>query len=106
MRPGADLRWQAAPAATPMSIPTPVLLGEARNRVLEALLTFCLPVRPWKTLIPDMSIYGGIECGNGASASSAPENVQRSDTGLKAPPALGGSAMVARPTRRQIFAVN
>ena len=31
---------------------------------------------------------------------------QRPDTGLKAPPALGGSAMVARPTRRQIFAVN
>ncbi len=31
---------------------------------------------------------------------------QRPDTGLKAPPALGGSAVVARPTRRQIFAVN
>jgi len=26
--------------------------------------------------------------------------------GQKAPSALGGSAMVARPTRRQIFAVN
>jgi len=31
---------------------------------------------------------------------------QRSDTGPKAPLALGGSAMVARPTRRQIIAVN
>jgi len=31
---------------------------------------------------------------------------QRSDSGLKAPPALGGSAMVGRPTGRQIFAVN
>ena len=32
-----------------------------------------------------------------------PTNInQRPDTGLKAPPALGGSAMVARPTRRQI----
>ncbi len=90
----------------PVWIPTPILLAEARNRVLEALLTFCLPVKPWKTMTPDVPIYGGIECGNGASASSAPENVQRSDTGLKAPPALGGSAMVARPARRQIFAVN
>ena len=31
---------------------------------------------------------------------------QRPDTGLKAPPALGGSAMVVRLTGRQIFAVN
>ncbi len=31
---------------------------------------------------------------------------QRADKGLKAPPALGGSAMVARPTRPHIFAVN
>jgi hypothetical protein len=53
----------------------PILLAEARNRVLEALLTFCLPVKPWKTMIPGVPIYGGIECGNGASASSAPENV-------------------------------
>ncbi len=34
------------------------------------------------------------------------EKMQRSDTGLKALPALGGSAMVGRPTGRQIFAVN
>ena len=31
---------------------------------------------------------------------------QRADKELKAPPALRGSAMVARPTRPQIFAVN
>ena len=31
---------------------------------------------------------------------------QRADKELKAPPALGGSAIVARPTRPQIFAVN
>src|SRR5271157_4017238 len=31
---------------------------------------------------------------------------QRADQELKAPPALEGSAMVARPTRPQIFAVN
>jgi hypothetical protein len=31
---------------------------------------------------------------------------QRPDTGLKAPPALGGSAMVVRLTGRQIFAAN
>ena len=35
-----------------------------------------------------------------------PELNQRPDTGLKAPPTLGGSAMVARPTRRQVFGVN
>jgi len=34
------------------------------------------------------------------------EKLQRPDTGLKAPPALGGSAMVVRLTGRQIFAVN
>ena len=33
-------------------------------------------------------------------------SLQRPDTGLKAPPALGGSAMVVRLTGRQIFAVN
>src|SRR5208283_2871485 len=33
------------------------------------------------------------------------EIIQRPDTGLKAPPALGGSAMVVRLTGRQIFAV-
>ena len=32
--------------------------------------------------------------------------IQRADKELKAPPALEGSAMVARPTRPQIFAVN
>ena len=41
-----------------------------------------------------------------AFTDSSREIIQRPDTGLKAPPALGGSAMVARPTRRQIFAVN
>jgi hypothetical protein len=45
----------------PVGIPTPILLAVARNCVLEALLTFCLPVRPWKTMIPDVPIYGGIE---------------------------------------------
>ena len=39
-------------------------------------------------------------------ALSCLHEIQRPDTGLKAPPALGGSAMVARPTRRQIFTVN
>ncbi len=34
------------------------------------------------------------------------EKKQRADKELKAPPALRGSAMVARPTRPQIFAVN
>ena len=34
------------------------------------------------------------------------QNHQRADKELKAPPALRGSAMVARPTRPQIFAVN
>ena len=38
--------------------------------------------------------------------SVATEFVQRPGTGLKAPPALGGSAMVVRLTGRQIFAVN
>ena len=32
--------------------------------------------------------------------------IQRADKELKAPPPLRGSAMVARPTRPQIFAVN
>ncbi|MGA2699893.1 MAG: DUF2283 domain-containing protein [Isosphaeraceae bacterium] len=32
--------------------------------------------------------------------------LQRADKELKAPPPLRGSAMVARPTRPQIFAVN
>jgi hypothetical protein len=52
-------------------IPTLILLAEANNRVLEALLTYCLPVKPWKTMIPDMPIYGGIERSEGARASSA-----------------------------------
>src|SRR5208337_2124487 len=47
--------------------------------------------------MPPAEIVGGPKC---------PVCFQRPDTGLKAPPALGGSAMVARPTRRQIFAVN
>jgi hypothetical protein len=36
----------------------------------------------------------------------APKKKQRADKELKAPPPLRGSAMVARPTRPQIFAVN
>ena len=39
--------------------------AEARNRVLEALLTLRLPVKPWKTLMPAVPIYGGIECSEG-----------------------------------------
>ena len=35
-----------------------------------------------------------------------PVFIQRADKELKAPPALEGSAMVARPTRLQIFEVN
>ncbi len=39
-------------------------------------------------------------------AATGREYTQRADKELKAPPALEGSAMVARPTRPQIFAVN
>jgi hypothetical protein len=55
--------------------PHAFMRAEARNRVLEARLTFCLPIKPWKTMIPDVPIYDGMEYGNGASASSAPANV-------------------------------
>jgi hypothetical protein len=58
-----------------MWIPTPVLLAQASKRVLESLLTFRLPIKPWKMMIPDMPIYGGIECGDVARASSTPTNV-------------------------------
>src|SRR5271157_5080832 len=40
----------------------------------------------------------------GSQAMLVPFFFQRADKELKAPPALGGSAMVARPTRPQIFA--
>src|SRR5208282_1935782 len=42
----------------------------------------------------------------GPISTNGPLYIQRADKELKAPPALGGSAMVARPTRPQIFAVN
>ncbi len=42
----------------------------------------------------------------GRDLDERPVYIQRADKELKAPPALRGSAMVARPTRPQIFAVN
>src|SRR5208337_2257801 len=56
-------------------------------------------------LDPGPASYSG-DAGLRSPASDDGHTPQRPDTGLKAPPALGGSAMVARPTRRQIFAVN
>src|SRR5208282_3184179 len=48
----------------------------------------------------------GIDISAGQLNGILTEKKQRPDTGLKAPPALGGSAMVVRLTGRQIFAVN
>jgi hypothetical protein len=54
------------------------------------------------SLLPNLRPRLAIDLGSGFSSYI----LQRADKELKAPPALEGSAMVARPTRPQIFAVN
>ena len=57
-------------------------------------------------MIPDLPIYGGIECGNGASASSAPKVLQRPRHKAKSTAGTGRIGYGSATAGRQIFAVN
>ena len=57
-------------------------------------------------LLPPASLVLFLFLQDLSGAEGATDLLQRADKELKAPPPLRGSAMVARPTRPQIFAVN